>query len=156
MDEVRTRAVERLRDRGLPQTTSYIENELERMQLEINRKQARKRGEPRPSGAMPRAIPDQVMASATRDEKGRIQGRYAGAVATAEAEKEVWSEKQERDVIKPTLAGATFQMDLIDAKNMGSEEGYGMVAIDVATRKVYGSLMNGKQQMTLFKPLMLL
>ena len=37
MDD-RTRALERLRDRGLPQSEMYIKNELSRMELEAQRK----------------------------------------------------------------------------------------------------------------------
>ena len=41
MDE-RPRAIERLRDRGLPQSEMYIKNELARMELEAQRKNARR------------------------------------------------------------------------------------------------------------------
>ena len=144
MDE-RTRALERLRDRGLPQSEMYIKNELARMALEAQRRNARRGVGAYPQGArMPRAEPDQVVSTAARDEKGRIAGRYAGAVATTMAPKEVFSQKQGAAVTKPTLPGSTWQLDLIDAKNMGAEAGFAMVGVDVATRKVYGRLMNGK------------
>ena len=42
------------------------------------------------------------------------------------------------------MAGAKWQLDLIDAKNMGAEAGYAMVAVDVVSRKIYGTLLNGK------------
>ena len=144
MDD-RTRALERLRDRGLPQSEMYIKNELSRMELEAQRKNARRGIGAYPQGArMPRAEPDQVVSTTARDEKGRIAGRYAGAVATTMAPKEVFSLKQNADVVKPTLSGSTWQLDLIDAKNMGAEAGFAMVGVDIATRKVYGRLMNGK------------
>ena len=96
MDD-RTRALERLRDRGLPQSEMYIKNELARMALEAQRRNARRGVGAYPQGArMPRAEPDQVVSTAARDEKGRIAGRYAGAVATTMAPKGVFFAKAGR------------------------------------------------------------
>ena len=93
---------------------------------------------------MPRAEADEVVAETERDGSGEFAGRLAGAVATTLAPKEVFSDKQQRNVVKPSVAGATFAADLIDARNLGAEAGYALVATDLATRKAFGTLMNGK------------
>ena len=76
MDEARRR----LRERGQPQTDMYPDAELERMQLELDRRMAAFQGLPRPAGPMPRAEPDQVVRSAVRYDRGQFLGRNAGAI----------------------------------------------------------------------------
>jgi len=44
-------------------------------------------------------------------------------------------------VTKPTLKDSTWQLDLIDFRNLGAASGYAMVAIDVATRHVSATKM---------------
>ena len=93
--DVATRARERLRDRGLPQTPMYLNAELRRMQLEEERKMSRRgliQG-PRRPGALPRAEPEEVVAETERDASGKFAGRLAGAVATTLASKEVFSDQ---------------------------------------------------------------
>ena len=98
----------------MPQSAMFLDAELRRMELEIARKQARINKQPRPPGAMSRAEVDEVVGQPVRDDKGRVEGRYSGAIATTMAEKEVFSRKEQRRVTKPTLAGAKWQLDLID------------------------------------------
>ena len=75
------RARERLRDRGLPQTAQYVDAELRRMQLEEERKMARRGvSGPRRPGGMPRAEADEVVAQIERNADGKFAGRFAGAV----------------------------------------------------------------------------
>ena len=138
-------ARERLRDRGLPQSQQYIDAELRRMQIQQERKMARAgfSGPPRPGG-LPRAEAEEVVAETERDASGQFVGRHAGAVATTLAPKQIFSDKQQRNVEKPSVAGATWAADLIDARNLGAEAGYALVAVDIATRKAHGVLMNGK------------
>ena len=93
---------------------------------------------------MPRAEPEEVVAETERDASGKFAGRTAGAVATTLAPKEVFSDKQQRNVQKPSVAGATWAADLIDARNLGAESGFALVATDLATRKAHGVLMEGK------------
>ena len=93
------RARERLRDRGLPQTAQYVDAELRRMQLEEERKMARRNvSGPRRPGGMPRAEADEVVAQIERSADGKFAGRLAGAVATTLAPKRVFSDKQQRNV----------------------------------------------------------
>ena len=93
---------------------------------------------------MPRAEPEQVVAETERDASGKFVGRLAGAIAIMLASKEVFSDQQQRNIQKPSVAGATWAADLIDARNLGAESGYALVAVDIATRKAHGTLMNGK------------
>ena len=117
-------AGQRLRDRGLPVTPMYLLAEH--------------------GGS--RAEPEQVVRETERGVSGKFEGRKAGKIATAMAPKKVYSEEQEREVVKPTLKGSTHQLDLIDGRNLGSTTAvYAMVSVDVGTRKIYGELMSGKK-----------
>ena len=81
-DEARRRLIER----GLPVTPMYLRAEQARMQLEYDRSWDRFQGLPPRPGPMPRAEPDQVVRSAVRDDRGRILGRYAGAIVSGMVE----------------------------------------------------------------------
>ena len=90
--DVTTRARERLRDRGLPQTPQYVDAELSRMQVEQERRMARIG--PRRPGGLPRAEPEQVVAETERDASGKFVGRLAGAIEITFMSKEVFSDQQ--------------------------------------------------------------
>jgi len=123
----------------------YLDAELRRMEIEEERKSTRRGVQgPRRPGGLPRAEPEEVVAETERDASGKFAGRTAGAVATTLAPKEVFSDKQQRNVQKPSVAGATWAADLIDARNLGAESGFALVATDLATRKAHGVLMEGK------------
>ena len=132
------------RARDCVETPLYRLRELRRIAQEEDRSIARAEGRPRPSGPRAQAEPDQVVRSTERGADGRFLGRKAGAIGTTLAGKEVWSKKQRRDVTKPTLKSSTWQLDIIDFRSLGAESGYAMVAIDVATRKVYAAKMRDK------------
>ena len=68
-------------------TPMYLRAEQARMQLEYDRSWDRFQGLPPRPGPMPRAEPDQVVRSAVRDDRGRILGRYAGAIVSGMVEK---------------------------------------------------------------------
>ena len=104
----RTRARERLRDQGLPESNLYQLRELRRIAQEEEKAIARAEGRPRPRGPRAQAEPDQVVRTTERGADGKYQGRKAGAIATTLAPKEVFSAKQGRDVTKPTLKGSTW------------------------------------------------
>ena len=129
-------------------TFSFTETKsmyVSKCKLEEEWKMARRNvSGPRRPGGMPRAEADEVVAQIERSADGRFAGRLAGAVATTLAPKEVFSDKQQRVIEKPSVAGATWAADLIDARNLGAESGFALVAIDIATRKAPGVLMNGK------------
>ena len=80
---------------------------------------------------VPRAEPDQVVRSAVRDDRGRILGRYAGAITAGMVDKE--------DVNIPTNEGSTWQMDLMDMSTRGGATGFGLLAVDVHSRLLYGT-----------------
>ena len=97
--DIATRARERLRDRGLPQTPMYLDAELRRMALEAERKSTRRGVQgPRRPGAMPRAEPEEVVAETERDASGKFAGRTTGAVAIILAPKKVFSNKQQYNI----------------------------------------------------------
>ena len=81
---------------------------------------------------------EEVVKKTERGADGKFVGRKAGAIATTLATKEVEGE------IRPHLKGSTWQLDLIDFRSLGAVSGFAMVAVDVATRKVYGALMADK------------
>ena len=73
-----------------------------------------------------------------------MRGGRLGGLPPPSRPKKVYSQKQEREVVKPTLKGSTWQLDLINGRNLGSTVAvFAMVAADVATRKIYGELMRG-------------
>ena len=90
--DVATRARERLRDRGLPQTPMYLDAELRRMALEEERKSTRRGVQgPRRPGALPRAEPEEVVAETERDASGKFAGRLTDIVAIILTSKKVFS-----------------------------------------------------------------
>ena len=145
----RTVARERLRDAGLPETPLYELRELRRIIQEEDRTMARVQQQPRPPGPRAQAEPDQVVRPTERAGSGRFVGRKAGAIGTALAPKEVWSQEQQQDVTKPTLKGSTWQAVLIDFRTLGAASGYAMVAVDIATRTVYAEKMADKSTQSL-------
>ena len=97
------------------------------------------------TGPVPRAEPDQVVRSAVRDDRGQFLGRYAGAIVSGMVEK--------RDVgpygppgapNAPTNEGSSWQMDLMDMSTRGGATGFGLLAVDVHSRYLYGELVNDK------------
>ena len=138
------RAQNRLRDAGLPETPMYRLRELRRIAQEEDREIARAERRPRPSGPRAQAEPDQVVRTTERGADGKYVGRKAGAIATTLAPKEVWSAKQGREVTKPVVKSSSWQLDLIDFRSLGAVSGFAMVAVDVATRKIYAAKMADK------------
>ena len=150
MDANRAEAVRRLRERGLPQTDLYIHAEISRMTLERERRLAfntsdlprreRTRGVLGVAGPMPRAEPDQVIRTAGRDDRpgrrGRIMGRYEGGITSGLTQKE--------DLSAPTMDNSTWQMDLMDMSTKEGESGFGLLAVDVHSRTLYGVLVSDK------------
>ena len=92
------------------------------------------------TGPRPRAEPDQVVRQVEKGKDGKFVGRKAGAVATFLVDKEVGINND----IKPSLQGSQWQMDIIDMHTLGGAKGYAIVAVDTATRKMYGRTMNTK------------
>ena len=90
------------------------------------------------AGPARRAEPDQVVAERERGEDGRLLSRAdaGGAIATG------LTEKVELD--RPTLEGSTWQLDLMDMSTKQDTVGYGMLAVDVASRYLYGILLQEK------------
>ena len=74
----------------------YLDAEVGRMIAEADRRAGIRT-------PVPRAEPDQVVRSAVRDDRGRILGRYAGAITAGMVDKQ--------DVNAPTNEGSTWQMD---------------------------------------------
>ena len=76
---------------------------------------------------VPRAEPDQVVRSAVRDDRGRILGRKAGAITT----------------------GMTNKQDVLGSRSLlpnapGGATGFGLLAVDVHSRLLYGTLVRDK------------
>ena len=90
------------------------------------------------AGPARRAEPDQVVAERERGEDGRLLSRAdaGGAIATG------LTEKVELD--RPILEGSTWQLDLMDMSTKQDTAGYGMLAVDVASRYLYGILLQEK------------
>ena len=152
---------QRLRARGLPDTPMYREAEeanRKRKNLLARARNARRNarmldvaGQPgaeahreaarlfeEEAGPARRPEPDQVVAARERGDDGRLQSgaEAGGAIATG------LTEKVELD--KPTLADSTWQMDLMDMSTKQDTAGYGMLAVDVASRYLYGILLQKK------------
>ena len=152
---------QRLRARGLPDTPMYREAEeanRNRRNLLARARNARRNarmldvaGQPgaeahreaarlfeEEAGPARRPEPDQVVAARERGDDGRLQSgaEAGGAIATG------LTEKVELD--KPTLADSTWQLDLMDMSTKQDTAGYGMLAVDVASRYLYGILLQDK------------
>ena len=115
-----------LQNRGQPQTAPYLAYELGR--------QAGLSGvyNPRP---------------ATEQVTNKLK-KGGGAVVTGLIEKESDDTEQALYTGDPekftTLESATWQLDILDYSRQDAIAGYGLVAVDVATRQVYGELMADK------------
>ena len=93
---------------------------------------------------MPRAEPDQVVRSAVRDDQGRILGRYAGAITAGMTNKTDVLGMRSMMPNAPTNEGSTYQMDLMDMRTRGGASGFGLLAVDVNSRYLYGELVTDK------------
>ena len=90
---------------------------------------------------VPRAEPDQVVKSAVRDDQGRILGRYAGAITAGMTNKQDVLGSRSMMPNAPTNEGSTWQMDLMDMSTRGGATGFGLLAVDVHSRLLYGTLV---------------
>ena len=158
-----------MRERGLPQTPLYIMAQDERRQFlddrrnrinaERNQRLADQLGSLRHQmranayraqiqdparREMPRAEPDQVVRSAVRDDQGRILGRYAGAITAGMTNKTDVLGMRSMMPNAPTNEGSTYQMDLMDMSTRGGATGFGLLAVDVNSRYLYGELVRDK------------
>ncbi len=161
-----------MRERGLPQTPLYIVAQVERRQFledrrnRINAERNQRRADelggvaaiPNQMAAnlyrariqdparreMPRAEPDQVVRSAVRDDQGRILGRYAGAITAGMTNKTDVLGMRSMMPNAPTNEGSTYQMDLMDMSTRGGATGFGLLAVDVNSRYLYGELVRDK------------
>ena len=93
---------------------------------------------------VPRAEPDQVVRSAVRDDQGRILGRYAGAITAGMTNKTDVLGMRSMMPNAPTNEGSTYQMDLMDMSTRGGATGFGLLAVDVNSRYLYGELVRDK------------
>ena len=152
----------RLRERGLPDTPMYRDAEeatrsrtglLARARAQRQRALMFRNGGNEPmaraseaaaalyeqeAGPARRAEPDQVVAERERGEDGRLLSRAdaGGAITTG------LTEKVELD--RPTLADSTWQVDLMDMSTKQDTAGFGMLAVDVGSRYLYGILLQEK------------
>ena len=85
----------------------YLDAEVGRMQAEADRRAGIRT-------PVPRAEPDQVVRSAVRDDRGRILGRYAGAITAGMTNKTDVLGMRSMMPNAPTNEGSTYQMDLMD------------------------------------------
>ena len=162
-----------LRERGLPQTPLYIMAQDERRQFlddrrnRINAERNQRRADELGGAAaaipnqmaanlyrariqdparreMPRAEPDQVVRSAVRDDQGRILGRSAGAITAGMTNKQDVLGMRSLLPNAPTNEGSAYQMDLMDMSTRGGATGFGLLAVDVHSRLLYGTLVRDK------------
>ena len=96
----------------------YLDAEVGRMQAEADRRAGIRT-------PVPRAEPDQVVRSAVRDDRGRILGRYAGAITAGMTNKTDVLGMRSMMPNAPTNEGSTYQMDLMDMSTEGARQASG-------------------------------